>query len=812
MLNIRIVFFRLRLNTMPIKFSNMANSISSRTNSYFKAFQLIIDYSEANKDITERTTYLINEAYRDFLLIDAPTLQDLEVFTVKAITILNSFYLSCGVKSNLEFARKSISEADHIYNWIFRSRKKIQPVLLYGDSTNNYEPKLKKGFLQVMEQIPMRSFTKEMTEEWIKILDEEKPEWFKQLPEWQRAIFTDFVSFWVDREKFADPNYKPYYFTKMPPKIQSHFEMLISLHLKKKTLKEINLGVIIGLQPGAESKYPSNRNAYKTKLCNYMHSETNGVALLKKATMIRMAIPAVINSSPKEQERLTKMCIEQAILYEIVNQYKVGLVLSGMKRKLVFPVLFQTLASNHRSLNDDVMMAAFIPAFEKAKSKFTNNEYCHKFLNDNAEFLKEAVNRNSCIKNPEKFLKVILSKGVITFSLYHIHHNYVSEKSPLNYSSTSRDEIIKTLESHYSTAMLYGIKVNGTTINKHKDLSKVKKHILNNNPSKALEELDNLSDDATVKYKIATLRMGLDALGRYKTYNNLKYKIYRKFDKKVSLEAASYLQIAFSSIGIRIGGGPNGCDIESPLSIFVNSLRIFHNAMGYFPQTLSSNRRKSYKEERNLLNLKAAEQFLAGYCQEILERSAQGCYGVTFLDKTLGCDVLKQIEFLLKKYGLLIDSKFLYDTNHEISKLENIANVLKIEEHKELVKETKDAFAKADIQQYQGTKFTAHDIRNDISYNFRNDESVFLLRIYRSFSIKSMDDLMKAIAKEQYATPAFASTVKKLSKFSSKFKNSDIMKTRISDINEKKAPMTYDEKINSFIAKAEADSHDKLER
>lgn len=800
---------------MAIKFSNIANSINSRANCYFYSAKIIIDYSEATKDSSQKAIYLLNLTYQEFSEHDSPEIPKLELYLGKICGILNSFFISNGIDSNLEYIKDNLSQAEHIYNWLFRVKSKLDPILVYSDSNNLYEPRLHKGFLQVMEQTPMLHFTKALTDEWLKILQGEskRPIWFKNLPLWQKKIFSIFVKIWVEREKLADKDYRPDYFTKLPEDIQNHYIKLISLYHKRKVISTLNLGVILGLQPGSEDPYPATRNGYRTKLCNYMYTPEVGLSLLKKSTSIRVGIPAIINEVPEEQERLTIMCIEQTILYEIIHQYKVGLILSGMKRKLIFPILIQTLESKHRSMTDEKIMGAFVPAFNKVRQSLKDPDYCHKFLNDNVDFLRELVQKNNSIKNPKKFLSVILSKGVITFDLYHSHHDFISDSPRKNNYFFDASTTVENLENYYSTAMMHGIAIDGVTIIDNPKINKIKKLLIDNDPVQALKLIDELPEGTNIKYKIATLRIGLDALSQYKSYQTIFYKCYSKFNKRISLELASYINIAFSAIGIRIGGGPNGCDIESPLNIWVNSLRIFHNAMGFFPKLITPFESSIHRDEREILHLKAAEQFLSGYCQEILEKSSQGCYGVTHLDKTLSDGVLTQIKFLLRKYGLLISTDFLYSTNHQISMLENIIKVYQFNNsNKTAIDDVMKKFDNLKENEYQNSKFMSPQKLMDISYNFRNDETIFLMRIHRNFDISSIDELMKSISKKQFATPSLSSSAKKLSSFASNFRKGDIIKTRISHIEDKEVPLTYDEKINSFIAKAESDSSTRVNR
>ncbi|MBT6207258.1 MAG: hypothetical protein HOI53_04470, partial [Francisellaceae bacterium] len=278
----------------------------------------------------------------------------------------------------------------------------------------------------------------------------------------------------------------------------------------------------------------------------------------------------------------------------------------------------------------------------------------------------------------------------------------------------------------------------------------------------------------------------------------------------VAIEAAAYLQIAFTSFGIRIGGCPNGCDIESPLTLILNSLRIFYNSNGYFPSHVQLIKSKQYIKDRKYLNKKIAEQFISGYCQDILDRASQGCFGVSYLDKTLGNGVFKELEHLIKLYSIDVDLESIYEDNHKISLLENINITNQLTDYEHTIE--------AAIKKYKSTNksscFAAVFIKDkkptSLAHTFKHDDAMLLKQLESKFGLRTFEELHRCFEKEKHSTPSLSSSAKRLSRFASRFKKGNIINTRVSDIENDKKVLTHDDKINAFIAQAEIKSNAKI--
>lgn len=222
-------------------------------------------------------------------------------------TIQNNVYVN--KKESFKKVKDELDNAENHINWKERQKKVL--------------PLKEKDVSISREEDPVSRFTPELTKEWLKITDKQKPDWFLALPAWEQKYFLNRIQEWIDKA------------------------------LKTRT----NLGEFLGPVPTTIRRYPGSPNAYVTtvSLNNSNPPQTLRDQGIKSVsfTKIRSGViaPTVMKAKTKrekeEKVRITKQNLEQLVVVAIQQKIKELSEQPGFdpSKPIDLPILLQTLYS-----------------------------------------------------------------------------------------------------------------------------------------------------------------------------------------------------------------------------------------------------------------------------------------------------------------------------------------------------------------------------------------------------------------------------------------------------------------------------------
>lgn len=712
----------------------------------------------------------LNEIISSFWKEEKPSEISLEEMSARMMGVLKYNYESMGEEIDTQELINQLSHADHLYNWLFRKKEKINTtytIIENGHTANENDI----DYLHTVEHEEIFFSNKAVEKEWKKIKSKYKPGWFQSLPKWEKNILLDFYKIWKNREILigAEIN-ETSEFHRLPINVKEKLINKVIRAQKSGSMERMSFIEFVGMQTGYMPYYPSVRNGYRVLSCLYKSSgeEERKMILVRKASFVRTAIPFVFSSSEDEMVRLTVNNIKQAILFDIIYPFRRISNYSNEKLTVCVPVLIQSLASHHRRYNDDMIKNVLYEAIDKVRDELKSKSHTAKFMKDNIEELKDIVNRDTLIDDAEEFLNSLISNKRIMLKICFITHDVFKHsfweqvKIPFSREKKEYDFLIETINEELCKLISRSVFVGTLPLVKTKHfIGKIKIYMDNKNPLYVMDELRllGLSD---VTYKIPALKLGVDG-----------YKMFLAAADD-SFYKAAYLLITFSAIGLRVGGCANGCDFEGPLILLVNSLRIFYAKYGCFPEhPLVSDK------EIDVFHEYVAKEFLEGYCHNILEYSSQGCSGLTFLDNTLGPKIRKKIVKMSSDYGIDSSKYDLYANALSISRLEIVSECNELENIDEIINDSAKSTKKIEVDllfddiaagKYREKELPAEFIEKDnhrinmekIAYN-KFDE-----KIKSIFSVNGLSNLKVELQRSSKSTP-MGSTMSRILKFRSKY-------------------------------------------
>ncbi|MBT6207011.1 MAG: hypothetical protein HOI53_03210 [Francisellaceae bacterium] len=653
---------------MSISIVSVEKAIKTRACAYYAAARLIIEYSEAAKSYKVVALVRLNDIIKEFIGVKDVNTEKLKELIAKILGVLQYFHTSA-LESNISIAEaiNHLAHAEHIYNWLFRDKDNIDYVINVIDKKEIFYG-ISHDLLHTIEHTPIAKFNKTTRDEWLKIKlpKDKKPGWFSELYSWEKKILTAFIDVWVNREELIANNIKdaPDYFKSLPVNVKNRLYKVLVNNKNNGTLESLNLGEFWGNQTGHLACYPSIRNGYRVMMCIYEKStqEQSHLKLIRKVSLLRTATPFMKLKDEKEQLRITITNIQQAILFDLIYPFRRIARHCEDKSVITIPVLIQNLAVHHK--NDDSVAAKniIIKAVMKLREAFADRAKAAHFLERNIEQLSETVKRDTLVHDANEFLNNIIKNKRIVFSVCFANHemfsgSFISKKRvPFSQDKKEYTFLRQTIDESFIRLIRTSVMVDNKPVIKGEFYQgKFKKLMESKSPVKAMQELLSAVHEESVQYKVPALKLGLDA---YEAYVN---------EEDASFYKAVYLQLTFSAIGVRIGGCSNGCDFEGPLSLIVNSMRIFYIEHGCLPGCLSLNENENDNDNFEKI---IASEFLQGYCHNVLEISSQGCSGLISLEKTLGISVLDKIKKLAPEYGIDPDKCDFYGDADILSKLE----------------------------------------------------------------------------------------------------------------------------------------------
>ncbi|MBN9286354.1 MAG: hypothetical protein BGO43_12680 [Gammaproteobacteria bacterium 39-13] len=193
--------------------------------------------------------------------------------------------------------KAELDNAENHANWKARSKKET---LLENNGKRT--------------ETPISKFTPELTKEWLKITDKEKPEWFKELSKWEQKYFIKRIEEWK------------------------------SIALKTRT----NLGDFLGPVPTTIRRYPGAPNAYVTQVELKGHEGKSEVfTKIRSGVIVPTKMKAKNKKQKEEKVNVTKQNLEQLVVVAIQEKIK---ELSkdpnfDSSKPIDLPILLQTLYS-----------------------------------------------------------------------------------------------------------------------------------------------------------------------------------------------------------------------------------------------------------------------------------------------------------------------------------------------------------------------------------------------------------------------------------------------------------------------------------
>lgn len=372
---------------MSIKMPLLHNSIISRSFAFYRSMLTIIKFSDVEISLQNHAVDRLSEVHQEFLEGYKIDVEELQIYLSKFFAIVHSMFKESGTDMPYNLIKKYNAEQDAIIAWCFRNVEPIAPMLTVRDDAEVENPSFQGNFVQSIEHMKISSFTKELTDEWLKILNEDergRPIWFNELPVWQKRIYIDLVSLWQNRDEVVR-NYntkKPEEFDRMSLDTQLRIMSAFQNRLRMKSLSDMNLGEIFGLNSGAHVKNPAIRMGYSTNISTYLSTKPKSLNLVRRAHFCRIAIPSVIMSDKKEQFRISKANIEQAILHELPFNFG-RLSKLYPKDNLVVPVFFQYSPSHHNFLPEELLLKIVRKVISDNDKYWKDSKYCKKLISDN---------------------------------------------------------------------------------------------------------------------------------------------------------------------------------------------------------------------------------------------------------------------------------------------------------------------------------------------------------------------------------------------------------------------------------------------
>lgn len=760
---------------MSISIVSYTRSLKVRAYSIYRASRLIIEYSDEDSSLsitTKKSLTYLNNIIKGFWDEKQPTEIMLENLCIQMMSVIKLFYESINLKYNQNEIKDHLNQADHIYNWLFRNKNDIDDsfMVIKNDNDDTGEQNKSTTYLHTTKYQSISHANKSISNEWMKIASESPPKWFTTLPTWQKNIYLDFFEIWVYRELiYFSTEMSPSSFKKLPEETKEKYLLKIKHELNDKKSPEVDFIEFLGMQTGYLPNYPSTRNAYRVINCLYKKSniKNSKLSLVRKASIIRSALPIVFCKDENETVRLTIANIKQTILVDIIAPYRRAARFHSKTKPVKVPVLIQSLISNHRVHDNEEVRSVLYNAIDSLREEFSSQDKACDFLQDNKGQLIDIVKNDTLIKDPEEFIDDIIRRQSFQLSICFISHDVFKKsfwsqiKNSMSRERKEYDYLIEVVDFELCRQISKSLFIEGVPLAKSKYYEgKIKTLLTTRRPLITINELNKL-DIKNIKYKIPALKLALDS-----------YKMFLS-SPDIAFTKAAYLLITFSSIGLRIGGCSNGCDFEGPLSVLVNSLRIFYAKYSYFPDHPLAT-----EEQKSIYHELIAHQFLKGSCQNILEYSSEGSSGLTHLESTLGPEVKKKIEEISLEYGFSEESDDIYKTSAEISKIEVIAECFNTcdfdtsfeEQYKKIKAEDKSLEAVDSIKQYETI-----DIPDSIKD--KTDSRVYAevrhrISLFKDmssyFNIKNKYQLIKEINYASKTQPAETS-LNKLSRFRDNF-------------------------------------------
>lgn len=212
--------------------------------------------------------------------------EDIKQLQIALVTCLNKEVYAEKPKS-FNMLIKELADAENHQNWL--TRKKLTTRIEKADRT-----------ITRIEQ-PITAFNLYQTVSWLSILDQNKPNWFTQLPSWEQKYFTDKIATW---KSLPEP--------------------------------KLNLGDFLGSVPTTIRRYPGTPNAYLSTV----EAERDGRKIVVRK--LRSGILAPFDMNKKNQNEKNEMTLHNLFQFagEALKLIEVG---SDGKYTLLLQNLYSTM-------------------------------------------------------------------------------------------------------------------------------------------------------------------------------------------------------------------------------------------------------------------------------------------------------------------------------------------------------------------------------------------------------------------------------------------------------------------------------------
>lgn len=248
-------------------------------------------------------------------------------------TIRNTIY-----RGEMSFSKVKIEldNAENHVNWMPRKDKSTEAKALFNGLPTNRKER------------PISQFTDEQTAEWLSILSNPPPLWFKHLPKWEQNYFKKRVREWnVDV-------------------------------IKKSSL---NLGEFLGPVPTTIRRYPGAPNAYVTSVSVTQRGSEPPIEFTKIRSGV--LVPPKLKGKTKEEQdekvRIARQNLEQLVIVAILEKKK---QVEGKedKGRTLLPILLQTLYSPPFQPPGAYSNRAMMRAFKEVRDELRYPKEFNEFL------------------------------------------------------------------------------------------------------------------------------------------------------------------------------------------------------------------------------------------------------------------------------------------------------------------------------------------------------------------------------------------------------------------------------------------------